>query len=445
MNKLSDRDKKRAMDDLAKCAAETKSIGDVRELNDRAYDILAKEIGDKPELIKRACESYNSVKSLYKFGEMGERRGDTFSILDPREVSNRVGKQMSDAFIKKAASANGIRHAQFTVISDKAEEPMKKTASAESMERKHAWQGSALPIRSMYKMSSAETVSEVNSCSDDIMEGIRKVARDREEAIQAMTDAEERFIAAMATETPVMQKQAAEMLSNAYGDLGRLLVDLFNASPGHRKIANYDPNKYVGSVRLPDTVLFKSAADVLEAHAMKYVADEMEKSFLEDAVDYVKDVFAARTGIKKEAAGIGSLDMIASMVGAKQIAEKITPQEGTKSDIDLENEINTTELINTLKQHSVKRAFMNTVTDSTVARYPLHQVTQAFNEALSELPLHMRDLPPTAFSALLKSRTIARLGRGGAASGSDVDQIQQIQQAFGRVRPDDITTYSKRK
>jgi hypothetical protein len=115
-----------------------------------------------------------------------------------------------------------------------------------------------------------------------------------------------------------------------------------------------------------------------------------------------------------------------------------------KTKSDLEREITTTYLLNALKNHSIKRAFMHTATDATVARYPLHQVTAAFNDALAELPVHMRNLPPSAFSSLLKSRTIARLGRGGAASASDVDQIQSIQQAYGRIRPEDITSTTQR-
>ena len=437
MNRLTKEDEVRATEALKKCAEQTKNITDTATLNKVAYDILFKELGDKPELLKRACEGYNSAKSLYKFGVTDDNtRGDTFSILDAPGLAERARRELSSSFVKRASAINGFNKAQF--LTTPTESTMKKAASAENTPKRERKEP-AIPMR---KMSSVETVTEINKFSEDLAKCLHKVARDRDEAILAVEDAEERFISAMATETPAMRKEAAEMLSNAYGDLGQMLVKLFNVSRGHQKVANYNPNRFKGSVRLPDTVLFKSAAAVLEAHMWKYAADLMQRSFVERSVDYVKDVFNARTAIRKEAA-LGSLDMLASAIGANKITEKMLPEDRGKGEAELEREINTTELQNILKQHSVKRAFMNTVTDSTVSRYPLHQVTKAFNEALAELPMHMRDLPPTAFSALLKSRTIARLGRGGAASGSDVDQIQQIQQAFGRVRPSDITSYGR--
>lgn len=441
MEKLSKKDEKRVMDALEKCAAETKNLGeDAEKIRKVAYDILQKDLGDKPELIKRACAAYNSAKTLYKFGNADFDRGDSFCILNGQEMSEKARQAISSDFISKAASAYGVNKAKFSKV---AEEPMKKTASFEESP-KHAWSETSIPMR---KLSSVDAYREATAFTEDMASCLHKIARDRDEAITAMHDAEDRFISAMATETPEMRKQAAEMMCSAYGDLGKLLVDLFNVSRGHQKIASYNPNKYKGSVRLPDTVLFKSASAVLEAHAMKHVADKMQEAFVEDAIGYARELFEARTGINKKAAGVmgvGGLDNISKFVAADKIAEKLMPSEGTKTEADLESEINTTELINTLKHHSVKRAFMNTVTDSTVAKYPLHQVTKAFNEALSELPMHMRDLPPTAFTALLKSRTIARLGRGGAASGSDVDQIQQMQQAFSRLRPNEIVSYSKK-
>ena len=442
MNRITEEDKKRATKALERCAAETKDIEDKEELNKKAYEILSEELGDKPELLKRACEGYNSAKSLYKFGIMGESRGDTFAILDAPKLAEMARKEASSDYVHKVASVNGFKKAQFTVVP---ETPvMNKAASDEESVRRHEWEGQAIPFHTMQKMSSVETVQEINSCTEDMASCLHKVARDREEALQVMHEAEERFFSAMATETPAMRKQAAEMLVNAYGDFGKLLVDMFNVNAGQQKIASYNPNKYKGSVRLPDTVLFKSASAVLEAHANRVTADYIQDTFVKDAVDYARDVFAAHKNMHKEAAATGGFtSTLAAMVSADKLSEKLSPEAGRKSEAELESEINTTELVNTLKQHSIKRAFMHTVTDPTVARYPLHQVTQAFNESLSELPIHMRDLPPTAFSALLKSRTIARLGRGGAASGSDVDQIQQIQQAFGRVRPKDISTFSQ--
>lgn len=442
MEKLSKKDEKRVMDALQKCAAETKDLGeDAEKIRKVAYDILQKDLGDKPELIKRACAAYNSAKTLYKFGNADFDRGDSFCILNGQEMSDRARQAISSNFINKAASANGVTKARFTEISN---EPMQKVASADETP-KHAWKESSIPMR---KLNSVDAYREATAFTEDMAACLHKIARDRDEAIKAVEDAEERFISAMATETPAMRKQAAEMMCNAYGELGTLLVELFNASRGQQKIASYNPNKYKGSVRLPDTILFKSASAVLEAHAMKHVADKMQESCLKGAVEYAKDVFSSQTGIKKEAAGGAALGAgisdIARYAGLGALTEKLMPTEGQKSEADLENEINTTDLVNTLKQHSIKRAFMNTVTDSTVTKYPLHQVVKAFNEALSELPVHMRDLPPTAFTALLKSRTIARLGRGGATSGSDVDQIQQMQQAFSRVRPSDVTSYGKR-
>lgn len=427
MTRLTKADEKRATEALAKCAAATKNIDDPKELNEKAFDILYKELGDKPELLKRACEGYNSAKSVYRLGAAtDDTRGDNFGILDAPALAKKASEKSRASFINKAASAYGMSKAQFST--DPVQRAtMQKSASAERKEE----------VPPMRKLSSAEVIYEATEYLDDVRYSLSKIASEYKRALAGVTPQEDKFILEMEKLTPVMRKQASEILSAHYGEVGDLLVSLYNTAKPMSKVASYTKNKYKGSVSIPSDPVYKSAENVLISHVMTKEAAKITAGFAEGALDAIKDIFSSTTKLRKQAAAEGVLGK--AFLGSELLESLPKITEG-KSKADLEKEINTTELINTLQQHSIKRAFMKTVTDPTVTRYPLHQVTLAFNDALAELPVHMRRLPPSAFSALLKSRTIARLGRGGAASASDVDQIQSIQQSYGRVRPDELVS-----
>lgn len=444
MTRLTKADEKRATEALAKCAAATKNIDDPKELNEKAFDILYKELGDKPELLKRACEGYNSAKSVYRLGAAtDDTRGDNFGILDAPALAKRASEKSRASFINKAASAYGMSKAQFSTDPVQ-RDTMRKSASAERKEE----------VPPMRKLSSAEVMGEATAYLDDVRYSLSKVASEYKRALGSVEPCERRFINEMDKLEPAMRKQASEILSAYYGAVGDKLVSMYNAARPMNKVASYAKNKYKGSVAVPDEAVYNSAWDVLTAHIMVKEAAKITAGFAESAMSAIKDVFAANNTMHKEASVPQLSAIVPSMQGAdnvlgkafigSEMVESALKLGDKKTKSDLEREITTTYLLNALKNHSIKRAFMHTATDATVARYPLHQVTAAFNDALAELPVHMRNLPPSAFSSLLKSRTIARLGRGGATSASDVDQIQSIQQAYGRIRPEDITSTIQR-
>lgn len=447
MNKLTKADEKRATDALAKCAAATKSIDDPEKLNEVAYGILSKELGDKPELLKRACEGYNSAKSVYRLGAAtDDTRGDNFALLDAPKLAKRAESDARNKIISKAASACGIAKAQFST-DPVVRKTMCKKASATVKEQSEDV--------GMRKLSSAEIFGEAVSYMEDIQYSLRKVASEYKNAVDSLPSIEEKFFREMDKLDAPMRKQASEIIHAYYGPVGGMLISLYNSARPMNKVASYSTNRYKGSVTVPEEPVYTSAFNVLKSHVLTKEASTITRGFAESAMESIKDVFAANNTMKKEAAATSvasflpipsyGTDVFGKALIGSELAERASTGLGDKKPAgSLEREITTTALLNALKKHSVKRAFMNTATDPTVARYPLHQVTAAFNDALAELPVHMRNLPPSAFSALLKSRTIARLGRGGAASASDVDQIQQIQQAYGRVNPTDITSTVQR-
>lgn len=440
MTRLTKADEKRATEALAECAAATKHIDDPKELNEAVYKVLSKRLGDKPELLKRACEGYNSAKSVYRLGAAtDDTRGDNFAIVDAPALAKRAAEEARGSFITKSASANGFNKAQFTV--DKpSNHVMSKVASAPT--------GPTQPVQCMRKLSSAEVIGEVTSYLDDIRYSLRKVASEYKDIDKSIKNAESGFFDEMDKLDNSMRKEAAAILHANYGEVGDMLVSLYNSARPMNKVASYCKNKYKGTVSVPDDPIYNKAFAVLKAHVLTKEASEITRGFAESAMSVVRDIFDANLGIDKKAAApaLSSLvpsptfgqDIFGKTILGTELIENVPKLSDSKQSSELEKEITTSTLMNALKRHSVKRAFMSTATDPTVARYPLHQVTAAFNAVLAELPVHMRDIPPSAFSALLKSRTIARLGRGGAASGSDVDQIQQIQQAYSKLRPEEL-------
>jgi hypothetical protein len=435
MTRLTKADEKRATEALAECAAATKHIDDPKELNEAVYNVLSKRLGDKPELLKRACEGYNSAKSVYRLGAAtDDTRGNDFAIVDAPALAKRAADEARGRFISKAASAAGVCKAQFAIDAPK-HSCISKTASAREEE--------ATRVPESKSMGGAEVLGETIACLDDMCYSLRKVANEYKNTQSAIHDSEVRFFNSMDNLSAPMRKQASEVLHAYYGEVGDKLVELYNCARPMNKVASYSKTRYKGSVAVPSDDVYEKAHDVLKTHILTKEASTITEGFAASAMSMICDLFNTHQSMRKEAAislpvpSMGNEVLGKALIGSELVDNTFKLQD-KKQSASLEQEINTTNLVNALKRHSVKRAFMHTATDPTVARYPLHQVTAAFNDALAELPVHMRSLPPSAFSALIKSRTIARLGRGGAASASDVEQIQQIQQAYGRVRESDL-------
>lgn len=430
MNKLSKSDEKCVLDALQECAAATKHIEDKEQLHKTAYAIFKKHI-DKPALIKRACEGYNSAKSLYKLSSLGDgERGESFCLLDAPRMYAEALEDTSNSYVRKVASAYGYNPAQF--YTDKQVDTcMNKAASAEKDSKDPL--ENVQPLR---KYSSSELRAYAVDSINNMEQYILKAASILRNAERQFTDAREQLISAFAVEPKHQRKEAADLIGHAYGDFGRSVIELFNAARPLQKVAASPARTFRGSVKLPDTELTRLMAKFASANKQLIQARDVYTATMDNAVGCVRALF----NIHKEASVIlptvvGGGEISKGFLGA-ELAQQTPDMLGFKSKpmADLRDDINSAELLNNLREHGVKRAFMDIITDDTVARYPLSKVQIAFNDSLAELPLNTRSLPSSAYTALLKSRVLARLGRNNAASAADTEQIQNTQNVYGKLR-----------
>ena len=431
MKQLSDKDRKKVMDVLAKCAAKTKDITDAQELNDSVYDILHKEFPNQPQLIKRACQAYNSAKSLHKLSTATDNnRGDDFSILDPNAMYDRAKKEGTTASFRKAASALGIKSA---VFSKDAQKPMSKAASANPVSRRPMGVEETPVEMSQFQINhwNNENIKGFEQCILKCASNGNRAARDFE-----MSKAQ--FIRKMASTTSAMRKEAAELLHAYYGETGDAMINAFNEAEPLKKVASYNKSKYKGSVSLPNSDLYKSASEFVGANDRLKRAADMSMLAIDLTIPCLKEIMDSRK-MTKEAALPSYAAVTGTALGistAKNIPELVGLDDPDEN--KTRRKIYTTELINRIKEHSIRRAFMDMLLDPSIQKYPLDKILNAYNMSLKETPINMRGTPDTANLGLIKARTLALLSRGGVPSAGDADTIMNIQKVYGRIDPDSL-------
>ena len=431
MKQLSEKDRRKAMDVLAKCAAATKDITDAKELNDKVYEILHEAFPNQPQMIKRACQAYNSAKSIHKLSTADDsNRGDDFSILNPNDMCKRAMDEGVISSLRKAASACGIRTATF---SKDPEKPMAKAASASQVNHRE------IAREEQRTMGVFQAKQMMRETLESYSNSIRKFASAGNACAREFEATKKDFIRKMASAHAEERKKAAELLCSYYGEAGDGLIRAYNEAEPFKKIASYNKNKYKGSVTLPNTELYKSASACINASDKLINSENRSMLLMDTALGFVRDVLPS-TGMSKQAA-ITPASLLAGTLGVKS-AEGIPEilELDDPSEAHTRAKIYDTELLNLLKEHSVRRAFMDMLLDPSIQKYPLDKVLDAYNASLKETPLSLRGVPDTANLGLLKSRTLALLGRGGVPSAGDADTIINIQKVYGRLDPATFTT-----
>jgi hypothetical protein len=433
MKQLSAKDRKKAMDVLAECATATKGITDKEELHKAASEIFGKAFSGKPEMMKRACQAYNSAKSIYMLSSANDdTRGNDYALLDPEKMYKEAKDMSVTESLRKAASAVGLAPVKFTSNPGKA---LAKVASA--TQKKEA---PAHPQVDSIDLTDTQVKGAIKEHLDGFEGCILKYASAGNKLAREFEAAKSVFIRKMASESSDSRKRAAEILCAHFGDVGSALVDEFNVAEPLKKIAHYNKNKYKGSVALPNTDLYKTASGLVKANENLKEHTDKTMLLIDMTLDYVRDV--SRSGrMSKSAAALTPVSLLGTQIGTEML--KGTPELLDLDDPDetqLRKAIYTTEFKNRLKEHALRRAFMDMLLDPSVQKYPLDKILNAYNMSLKEVPLNLRDLPSTANLGLLKSRTLALLGRGGVPSAGDADTIMNIQKTFGRIDPETFIT-----
>ena len=366
MKRITDQKTELAKNALLECIEKTAGIEDKEELNKQAFDVLYKHLGDQPELLKRACEAYNHKKSLYKLeSATDDTRGDSFAILDaPALYEKALNKKHTEDMTKVASAAMKPMFwaDEVPIAEDIAEEiPLQKFASAETASTYVDKQWT--PREAQYELTE-ELRDDANL--------IYKYANELDSARVQYSNAMDRMTLELATMPMSMRKQAASLIVSVMGSFGDTLIDEFNKKRPMQKLASVSRIESRGTLRFPSDNVYKYAKLAKKAN------DDFNMP---------------------EAFGITDGDY-------NKVAEKLfTPT-----------------VQNKVRELSTKRALYELYTDDYISSFSDDQIVDAFNQVLQQLPPNER-IRPALNTALIKSRVIDYLGRGGVASAADADKI----------------------
>lgn len=425
--KLSAIDRQRVSNALTKCAAATKDIESAAELSEKAYQLLAKELGDNPGLFKAACQVYNSCKSIHKLSEADDStRGNSFAILNVHELTDRLESDKANA-IRKAASAPAIFIKSPTSVSEK---PLEKAASAPAPKQSRA---NKLPSAEIAKADYATFLTSELRDAEQLLYKSAGMVRRAERIYQDAIDA---FVSAMATEPSAMRKQAAARL---YANYGERIVEAFDKLAEKRplsKVASADYRcKYKGTPSLPTGVVGNTAVKLIEAADMLEARTKMHDVILEKTASMVLDHCRSYYGLgKTAAAGDGLAGLVVKSTALKQITDLFGDGD---TDKDVAKDIFNSEFVNNMIAHSHRRAFMRAALNDALSVYPLHKLVPAYNRAVATLPANTRLMPATANQALIESLMAKELATGSVPSKADAELISTLANTIGKLRVKD--------
>lgn len=427
MNRLSTKDRQRVSDALAECARETKSIDNPTELSDAAYNLLSKKLGDNPGLFKAACQVYNSCKSIHKLSEADDKtRGNSFSILDVQELSNRLAEDTAKN-IRKAASAPAV----FSAVPRRSGETvgsLSKTASSQTKNEKVT--KLQLPADFDYKKYLRDAVNEMENLIHKYASALNTAER---EAAQAF----ERFVTAFATEPRYVRKEASARLHANFNVLADELLQRFDeARPLHKIASEEYSTKYCGTPTIPSTGIYKQAMEAMLASEKLKQAEEFYHTAVATIADAAMDLSRKYMAIEKQAAAGTSMAVAATggaSAGAGGSLSKILFGDDATSQEAIKRKIYTTDLSNALMSHGTKRAFMHAVQNPTISKYAVHKIVSAFNKAMAQLPVNARLVPATANQQLIESLMIDALATGAVPSKADTEVIANLANTLGKL------------
>ena len=412
MKRITDQKTELAKNALLECIEKTAGIEDKKELNKQAFDVLYKHLGDQPELLKRACEAYNHKKSLYKLeSATDDTRGDSFAILDaPALYEKALNKKHTEDMTKVAsASMKPMFWAdEVPDVSNSADEiPLQKFASAE-----HAVETEPAPMSA--REAQYALTEELRNSADLIY----KYANDLDSERVRFNDAVDHIVLELSTMPASMQKKAASLISTVMGSFGDMLISEFNKKRPMQKIASIERIEARGTLRLPKDNVYKYAKLAKKAYDSFYRAQNALLEFSDDVVGHLKNDFLPAVGLSKRAAGLSSVILTNAVINSMPDAFGISDGDYNK----VAEKLFTPTVQNKVRELSTKRALYELYNDDYIASFPDSQIIDAFNEVLQQLPPKER-LRPALNTALLKSRVIDYLGRGGVASAADADKI----------------------
>jgi hypothetical protein len=421
--KLSAVDRQRVSNALTKCAAATKDIESNKELADKAYQILSKELGDNPGLFKAACQVYNSCKSIHKLAAANDdNRGNSFSILNVQDMSSRLNAEKV-ARIRKAASA--------PVVFGKVERPentapMQKAASANKAV-KAEFEVPAFDVADYRQY----VISELQDAENFVLKTASAVQR----ASDLRDGLLERFISAMATESKELRKDAAARLVANYGEDAEKLISAFGAARPLQKLASADyRNKFKGTPSLQHGRTSELATQLIEAEKSLRDAIYTHSIALEKTAGMVMDHARAYMGIKKAAAADKLITTALKADIIKDFAENIGIDELDKNKVA--KDVIDNKFINRMIAHSHRRAFMRALQNPAIAKYPLDKALAAFNATIPKLPISQRNVPATAHQSLIESQMMNALATGSVPSKADTEIITTLANTIGKLNPD---------
>ena len=425
IKKLSSTDRQRVSTALSDCARKTKDITDSAELANEVYSILSDKLGDNPGLFKAACQVYNSCKSIHKLSEAtDDNRGDSFSILDVQEMSDRLSKDKANK-IRKAASAP----ASFYKIAkpEDLKGSIQKTASA-SRDSEPELQKVPAP-----RIGKSEFRSFLREELADIEDLLRKHAGSVKTAKMLAEDALDMFVSAFATESRHVRKEAAARLYANYGSVAENLISEFGSRRPLSKIASADyVDSFAGTPSIPDTVIYRLAKKAMDSMSSLSQIEEDDKTITELMARSVIDYTKAYTELHKEAAAEatiplagGALASLGRMLGLEEIDDK-----------KIRDEVFSTEMTNNIVSHSYQRAFIRAATNNAIRKYALHKIVAAFNRAVAKLPPNTRMVPATANQQLIEGMMIDELAKGAVPSKADTEIISSLANTIGKLKTD---------
>lgn len=424
MEKLKGPDALRARNAVLRCIDTTAGIYDKDTLNKVAFDVLYEELGDKPALLKRACEAYNSNKSIYKLSHAtDDNRGDSFALLDAVAMGKKASDKAMVDTMKKTASAGVFVAPRYF----KLEEPMKKAASAET---------STIVAKPKFDTASIDVSTKnalynrVCTLSTDCESLFNKLASDESIAESNFRKALNTFKHAMANATNGQRKEAASLICSCFGTFGRSLMERFNATAGINKVASVDVVQYKGTPRLPHNALFDAVRDVRDANALYKRASMLKEKAVRDMLAPIYDIACGHN--LQKLANAGSIAAGALLNNLARNAGSALDMKDVSSSKAREK-LRTPRLQNALRELEMKRVFYDIMADNYISGFPVPDVLNAFNDSVAALPVPEQGRVGI-HGPLLRSWVTSRLSRGNVPSEADAERILRATEALDRLK-----------
>lgn len=390
---------KKALDEFMQ---KSKNCEDREELHKHAVAVFSKDL-DSPGLIKRACEAYNSNKSLYKFTTGFNKTADAdFAILDPQRVADDVFSMHKTESVKSLAR-NYLKPRFYKEASAKKEAPMQKTASAES----------PFNPADCIELSDNPAMLEVDIVNtlDHQRDLIHKLAFRVDDAQTDMIMGVEPISRELGHLSKKASQEVGEIAKSYYGTFFDAIADLFPVNDGLPK--------YASAPRVPNTPVFEKIANYMKKTVIYNNRKNLLKVAGEDIAGCLKKLAGAYRLYKiQKRAGIADTALGVSLAPA--LRESLGLEGGDKAKVY--NKLLNKNVQNALRELETRRNFYEVYADDYISTFPIDDVRTAYNVAIQKLPQRMRKHPSSA-TQLVRSWVTKMLSRGNVTSAEDADDV----------------------